>query len=157
VHEQLAEDSLAELGRAERAAAPADLGSRIASRLDRPGFAARLPLGLAGLVRQAGMLLQPAVAGGAVATAAGLALGTWIALGTGHSASSDAGAQEPYALSSLVDDDASGLAASYFETDPQDMAPPDAGSGTPLHAPRDTPDGGLDSGVTAPNPVRGER
>jgi hypothetical protein len=105
--------SLAELGRAERQAAPASLWTRVEARLDRPPLVARLPLGLAAACRQAGDFLRPAVAGTATAALAGLVLGTYLAIdwqrGTPIAAASD-----PFEVSTLLGESASGLAGSYL-------------------------------------------
>jgi hypothetical protein len=107
------DELMAALGRAERQAAPADLSAQIVARHQEPSAAARVPLGLVDAWRQLGALLQPAVAGSAVATAAGLALGTWLAL-SAQSGHADAVPAQPYDASALVDD-TGGLAAHYLD------------------------------------------
>jgi len=113
---QLLHSGLAEFGRAERSAVPVALASRIEAGLARPRFGARLPIGLAASLRQASALFEPAVAGSAIAAVAGLALGTWMALET-PSPSTEALATEPYAVSTLVDSDASGIGGDYLQED----------------------------------------
>lgn len=105
--------ALAELGSAERHAAPASLWTRVEARLDRPPLVARLPLGLAAACRQAGDLLQPAVAGTATAALAGLVLGTYLAIDMQRGTSS-AVASQPFEVSTLLGESASGLAGSYL-------------------------------------------
>jgi len=78
-----------------------------------------LPLAVAGALRQTTGLLQPAVAGGVAATFVGLALGTWLALASQRRVP-EAQASDPYDYSSLVDDGASGLAASYLDASASD-------------------------------------
>jgi anti-sigma factor RsiW len=104
---------LVALGSADRAASPLLDWPALASRLERPPLADRLPLGALGALRQAGELLRPAVAGTALATVAGLALGTYLSLAT-QSGTPRAIAAEPFTVSNLVDDDTQGLAAAYF-------------------------------------------
>ena len=77
------------------------------------GEADRVPLGAIAAWRQAGELMRPAVAGTAVATVAGLALGTYLAVAS-QGGTSRALAAEPFAVSNLVEDGARGLAATYF-------------------------------------------
>jgi hypothetical protein len=107
--------ALVELGRAEVQAAPGVRWSIVARRLERPRLADRLPLGVVLAWRQAGALMRPAVAGTAVATLAGLALGTWLGVAS-QRGTSQAVASEPFTVSNLVDDGARGLAAAYFGT-----------------------------------------
>jgi hypothetical protein len=105
--------SLAALARADLASAPGVPWARLAERLEAPRLADRLPLGVVLAWRQAGALMRPAVAGTAVATLAGLALGTWLGVAS-QRGTSQAVASEPFTVSNLVDDGARGLAAAYF-------------------------------------------
>lgn len=126
--------ALSELGRAERTSEPAPGWAELAARLERPGLLDRAPLGLAAAVRGAGAFLQPAAAGAAAATLAGLALGTWLALSFSRPPATGVDSQV-YEDSSLFDDQASALAASYFtlagdaatEDSPADAGRPDSG------------------------------
>jgi hypothetical protein len=126
--------ALSELGRAERTSEPAPDWAAFAARLERPGLLDRAPLGLAAAVRGAGAFLQPAAAGAVAATLAGLALGTWLALSFSRGPATGADSQA-YEDSSLFDDEASVLAASYFTL---------AGDGATEDSPADA--GGADSG-----------
>ena len=105
--------ALTELARAERRSAPAPDWADLAARLERPGILERAPIGLAAALRGAGALLQPAAAGAIAATLAGLVVGTWLGLAfrSGPASSVEAA---PYEISSLLDDEADGLAASYL-------------------------------------------
>lgn len=105
--------SLADLAQADRTAARGIAWAALATRLERPRLADRLPLDVWAAWREAGVLLRPAVAGTMVATLAGLALGTWMALAT-QRGTSQALATEPYSVSTLVSDGSRGLAATYF-------------------------------------------
>jgi hypothetical protein len=126
--------ALAELGRAERASAPAPDWGEFAARLERPSFLERAPIGLAAAVRGAGAFLQPSAAGAIAATLAGLTLGTWLALSFQHAATTSTDTVL-YEDSALLDDEAGGLAASYFtvagdaasEASPADARGPDSG------------------------------
>lgn len=136
---------LAELGRAAREPA-GPVWAHVAARLDRPGMMDRLPLGIVGALRHTQAVLQPAVAGGVVATVGGLVLGTWLAVAFDRAPATSL-AIEPYTASSLVDDGGAGLSEGYFAigdaANPQsDMAMPgdDAGAAA----------GGTDSGGTTP-------
>ena len=142
--------ALAELARAERHTAQAPAWANLAARLERPGVLDRLPLGIAAGLRQAGSLVQPAAAGGVAAVLAGLALGTWLALGF-YPAPSTSLAAAPYEVSSLLADDAGGLAESYFvlpdEAISEGLSPEGSGNGSPA---ADAGPGAADSGGAAP-------
>ncbi|MFQ5600490.1 MAG: hypothetical protein ACE5G2_08045 [Candidatus Krumholzibacteriia bacterium] len=134
---------LAELGRAERSAARTDLWSGVAVRLERPRLAERLPLGMAGTWRAASEIARPAATASLAAGAAGLLLGSWLAVlawrGPGEAVAADS-----YRLSSLLSDSQGALASTYIESfemqdeatqgeAEEDGAGPDAGA-----APADT-------------------
>jgi len=104
---------LAELGRAAAREPAGPVWAHVAARLDGPGIMDRLPLGVAGLLRLTHAFLQPAVAGGVVATVGGLVLGTWLAIAF-DGAPANSLAMEPYATSSLADDSGSGLSDGFF-------------------------------------------
>jgi hypothetical protein len=75
--------ALAALGRAERGAVdPSRTWMALATALERPALAHRLPLGWAAATRLAGDLARPAFAASVVAVAAGVGLGTWLAVTT---------------------------------------------------------------------------
>ena len=126
--------ALTELGRAERASGPPPDWAEFTARLERPGLLDRAPLALAAAMRGAGAFLQPAAAGAIAAGLAGLALGTWLALSFQRAPVTGVEAQL-YEDSSLLDDEASALAASYFalageatsEDSPADAGAPDSG------------------------------
>jgi hypothetical protein len=116
---------LAELGRAAEREPTRPVWAHVAARLERPGLLDRLPLGFAGALRHAQAFLQPTVAGGVVATLGGLILGTWLAL-TFNQAPATSLAIEPYATSSLVDDNGAALSDSYFAIGAESSSEPDA-------------------------------
>ena len=105
--------ALAGLLQADRDAAPGISWTALSSRLGRPPLADRLPLGAVALWRQTSEFLRPTVASTAMATVAGLALGTWLAVAS-QRGTSEALATEPFTVSNLVDDGARGLSAAYF-------------------------------------------
>jgi len=101
---------VAALGRAERGAATAPPGwSAFSARLERPPLASRLPLVLVIALRPLGELARPAMAGTLVATCAGVALGTWLALAFDRGPTAVALAATSYAGSNLLDGDDPGL------------------------------------------------
>lgn len=108
--------ALGELGRAEHAAATSDPWPAVSRRLENPGLAARLPLGLASAWRELALLARPAVAASAAAGLAGLVLGGWMAL-VAVRGPADARADETYSTSSLVLEPASGLTGSFLRLD----------------------------------------
>jgi hypothetical protein len=108
---------LGELSRAsERGeSAGATLWPRIAARIERPGLADRLPLPVAAAGRIFAEALRPAAVATAAAGIAGLLLGGWLAVASRSPvrASDD----DPYTVSSLVDDSGGGLTSTYLESD----------------------------------------
>jgi hypothetical protein len=103
--------ALAALGRADRASAPPPAWNAFTRELDRPGLAARVPLRLATVLRPLAEFGRPAVAGTLVATLAGVALGTWLAVAFDRGPTAAALASTEYTGSTLLDGDDPGLDA----------------------------------------------
>ncbi len=132
------ESELAALGAAEHARAQAtSLGTwnRIQLAAERPALATRLPLRVAGFVRDLAAAAHPALAGATVAMVAGLAAGTWLAVTVDRSPVA-AAAAEMYDTSNLLDAASAGLSTSYF--DASDATAAD----TPIATPDDSAPGG---------------
>lgn len=121
--------ALAELQQADRDATAGISWTALSARLGRPPLSDRLPLGAVALWRQTSEFLRPSIAGTAVATVAGLALGTWLAVAS-QTGTSKALATEPFTVSNLVDDGARGLSAAYFGDADSESQALDGGAAT---------------------------
>jgi len=137
---------LTELGRAAAHEPAGPVWAHVATRLERPRVMERLPLGVAGWVRETHAFLQPAVAGGIAATVVGLVLGTWLGIAFDRVPATSL-AIEPYATSSLVDDSDAGLVDGYFAIG--DGAAPQSDAALPDTGTQAAPDGN-DAGGVAP-------